>query len=32
LHLERTDSLNTDPLYMEALSETIYAGLERKLA
>jgi ferrochelatase len=32
LHLERTDSLNTDPLYMEALSETIQASLEGKLA
>lgn len=28
MHLERTESLNTDPLYMEALSETIYAQLE----
>jgi ferrochelatase len=26
LHLERTDALNTDPLYMEALSEVIYAA------
>jgi ferrochelatase len=32
LHLERTDSLNTDPLYMEALSEAIHAGLEGKQA
>jgi ferrochelatase len=28
LHLERTDALNTDPLYMEALSEAIHAELE----
>jgi ferrochelatase len=28
LHLERTESLNTDPLYMEALSESIHAKLE----
>jgi ferrochelatase len=32
LHLERTASLNTDPLYMEALSEAIHAGLEGKQA
>jgi protoporphyrin/coproporphyrin ferrochelatase len=32
LHLQRTDSLNTDPLYMEALSEAIHAGLEGKQA
>jgi protoporphyrin/coproporphyrin ferrochelatase len=32
LHLERTESLNTDPLYMEALSEVIQAKLERKKA
>lgn len=30
LHLERTASLNTDPLYMEALSEAIHAALEGK--
>jgi ferrochelatase len=28
LHLERTDALNTDPLYMQALSEAIHANLE----
>ncbi|MEX2461255.1 MAG: ferrochelatase [Paenibacillaceae bacterium] len=28
VHLERTASLNTDPLYMEALSETIHASHE----
>jgi ferrochelatase len=27
LHLERTDALNTDPLYMEALSKVIYTKL-----
>jgi ferrochelatase len=30
LHLERTASLNIDPLYMEALSEAIHAKLEGK--
>ncbi|MBP1156605.1 MULTISPECIES: ferrochelatase [unclassified Paenibacillus] len=29
LQLERTRSLNTDPLYMETLSEVVYAQLER---
>ncbi|MCZ8513331.1 ferrochelatase [Paenibacillus filicis] len=29
LHLERTLSLNTDPLYMEALSDVVYAQAER---
>lgn len=32
MHLERTESLNTDPLYMEALSETIRTKLEGKKA
>ncbi|MCZ8519104.1 MULTISPECIES: ferrochelatase [Paenibacillus] len=30
LHLERTRSLNTDPLYMEALSESVYEQLVTK--
>lgn len=30
IHLERTRSLNTDPLYMEALSEVIYEQLAAK--
>ncbi|WP_426448694.1 ferrochelatase [Paenibacillus sp. S-38] len=30
LHLERTRSLNTDPLYMEALSDSVYGKLEGK--
>lgn len=29
LHLERTPSLNTDPLYMEVLSDVVYAQTER---
>ena len=29
LHFERTESLNTDPLYMETLSEAVLAELER---
>jgi ferrochelatase len=29
MHLERTTSLNTDPLYMETLSETVTAQLEQ---
>jgi ferrochelatase len=32
LHLERTESLNTDPLYMEALSDVIHGKLEGKTA
>lgn len=30
MHLERTESLNTDPLYMETLSDVVYTELERK--
>lgn len=30
IHLERTPSLNTDPLYMAALSDVVYAQCERK--
>ncbi|MCR8629612.1 ferrochelatase [Paenibacillus radicis (ex Xue et al. 2023)] len=30
IHLERTPSLNTDPLYMGALSDVVYAQCERK--
>jgi ferrochelatase len=29
IHLERTPSLNTDPLYMETLSDAVYALCER---
>ncbi|GIP31349.1 ferrochelatase [Paenibacillus sp. J2TS4] len=29
IHLERTESLNTDPLYMETLSDVVTAELER---
>jgi ferrochelatase len=30
IHLERTPSLNTDPLYMETLSDAVYVLCERK--
>jgi ferrochelatase len=30
IHLERTASLNTDPLYMETLSDAVFALCERK--
>jgi len=30
IHLERTPSLNTDPLYMKTLSDVVYAQCERK--
>ncbi|NHN30113.1 ferrochelatase [Paenibacillus agricola] len=30
IHLERTASLNTDPLYMETLSDVVFALCERK--
>ncbi|WJH32519.1 ferrochelatase [Paenibacillus sp. CC-CFT747] len=30
IHLERTESLNTDPLYMQTLSDVVAAEVERK--
>ncbi|WP_248930955.1 ferrochelatase [Paenibacillus hamazuiensis] len=29
MHLERTESLNTDPLYMETLADVVHAQIER---